>query len=148
MENKNLEIFELGLALKKLNIEKMGDVGIRNEDGTNIIFHTNKINIKKFKQFEKKQLMVGTPNSYTQAQSLDERLVQKHISSPAKDIIAQNFDTEIKSIENTLTSKSSIAQKEKALNKLEKMNNYALNAKQKLMIEKLQNQYLKKGVSK
>ncbi|WP_252196068.1 hypothetical protein [Campylobacter vulpis] len=36
-----------------------------------------------------KQSMVGTPTSYTQAQSLDERLVQKNISSTANEIIPQ-----------------------------------------------------------
>ena len=34
--------------------------------------------------------MVGTPTSYTQAQSLDERLVQKNISSAMITIISHN----------------------------------------------------------
>lgn len=75
------------IAARQLDDEKMADVGIRNDNGTNVIYHANKINAKKMKQFERKaenQLMVGTPNSYTQAQSLDERLVQKNISSASK----------------------------------------------------------------
>ena len=34
--------------------------------------------------------MVGTPTSYTQAQSLDERLVKKNISSAMITIISHN----------------------------------------------------------
>ena len=34
--------------------------------------------------------MVGTPTSYTQAQSLDERLVQKNISSAMIAIVSHN----------------------------------------------------------
>ncbi|WP_299549534.1 hypothetical protein [uncultured Helicobacter sp.] len=41
------------------------------------------------KEIVYKQPMVGTPTSYTQAQSLDGRLVQKNISSTAKEIIPQ-----------------------------------------------------------
>ncbi|MDO7253072.1 hypothetical protein [Helicobacter cappadocius] len=108
------------IVAKKLNEKKMGDIGIRNEDGINMIFHANKINVKKFKQFEKKQLMVGTPNSYTQAQSLDERLVQKHISSPARDILPQtdkSQETQKSQLSNTQKPKYKENENESTPNK-------------------------------
>ncbi len=52
-------------------MKKMGDVAIRNDNGTNVIFHANKKKISEFKRLEAKQQTVGSPNSYTQAQSLD-----------------------------------------------------------------------------
>lgn len=69
--------------------KKMGDVAIRNDNGTNVIFHTNKKKISEFKRVEKKQQMVGSPISYTQAQSLD-GLVQKNSSSVVNESITQN----------------------------------------------------------
>ena len=77
------------LSAKKLDDKKMGDVAIRNDNGTNVIFHENKKKISEFKRLEAKQQTVGSPNSYTQAQSLD-GLVQKNISSLIKNIIPQN----------------------------------------------------------
>lgn len=80
------------LSAKKLDSKKMGDVAIRNDDGTNVIFHANKKKMSEFKRLEAKQQMVGSPNSYTQAQSLD-GLVQKNSSSVVSEtIIAQNSD--------------------------------------------------------
>lgn len=80
------------MAYKKFNERKMGDVGIRNDEGTNIIFHANKRRIDKSIFKDKKETIDGrdahTP--YTQAQSLDGRLVQKNISPIAsKGIITQ-----------------------------------------------------------
>ena len=71
------------MAYKQLNDEKMGDVGIRNDKGTNVIFHANK---KKISELDRlRQSMVGSPTSYTQAQR-----VQQNISSTAKSSITQN----------------------------------------------------------
>lgn len=84
------------IAGKKLDEKKMGDVGIRNDSGTNVIFHVNKKNIKKFKQLEKKQSLVGSPNSHTLRParlSVDSTQLSngaKAHSTIAKDIIAQN----------------------------------------------------------
>ena len=50
--------------------------------------------------------MVGTPNSYTQAQSLDERLVKNDISPANENILANS------------TYKSQAAQGEKAMDML------------------------------
>ena len=83
------------LAAKELNNNKMGEVGVRRDDNINKIFHANEKNAKKMRQLEKKEVvykrsMVGTPTSYTQAQSLDERLVENSISLTANGIIPQN----------------------------------------------------------
>ena len=80
------------IAGKKLNDEKMGEIGIRKNENISKIFHANEKNIKKLKQLDKKEVvyrqsMVGTPTSYTQAQSLDERLVDNNISLTADSII-------------------------------------------------------------
>ena len=80
------------LSAKKLDDKKMGDVAIRNDNGTNVIFHANKKKISEFKRLEAKQQTVGSPNSYTQAQSLD-GLVQKNSSSVVSEpIIPQNSE--------------------------------------------------------
>lgn len=80
------------LSAKKIDDKKMGDVAIRNDNGTNVIFHANKKKISEFKRLEAKQQTVGSPNSYTQAQSLD-GLVQKNSSSVVSEpIIPQNSE--------------------------------------------------------
>ena len=73
----------------------MGEIGIRKDENISKIYHANEKNIKKIGQLDKKEViykkpMVGTPTSYTQAQSLDERLVQKNISSAMITIISHN----------------------------------------------------------
>ncbi|PAF42173.1 hypothetical protein [Helicobacter sp. 11S03491-1] len=79
------------LAAKKLDTQKMGEIGIRNDEGTNVIFHANKKRIREFERLEEKIITDGedahTP--HIQAQSLDGRLVQKNISS-AKSILPKN----------------------------------------------------------
>ncbi|WP_258864965.1 hypothetical protein [Helicobacter sp. MIT 14-3879] len=47
------------IAVKKLNEEKMGDVGIRNDKGTNIIFHVNLSSNRNFKRLAKKEVVTG-----------------------------------------------------------------------------------------
>lgn len=121
------------LAIKQLDQNKMGEIAVQNDNGTNVIFHTNK---KRLKELEKiKQSLVETPTPsthrsksagelmkekpssganahsmivtdgrdahtpYTQAQSLDERLVQKHISS-AGHILPQTDKSKYKEEEN------------------------------------------------
>ena len=64
----------------------MGEIDIHKDENISKIYHANEKNIKKIGQLGTNQVvykkpMVGTPTSYTQAQSLDERLVQKNISS-------------------------------------------------------------------
>ena len=73
----------------------MGEVGIRKDENINKIFHANEKNIKKLRQLDKKEVIykkqvVGTPNSYTQAQSLDERLVKNDISPANENILANS----------------------------------------------------------
>lgn len=72
--------------------EKMKEIIVKNDNGTNVIFHANKKKISEFKRLEAKQQTVGSPNSYTQAQSLD-GLVQKNSSSVVSEpIIPQNSE--------------------------------------------------------
>ena len=96
---------------KKLNDKKMGEVGIRKDENISKIFHANEKNIKKLRQLDKKEVIykkqvVGTPNSYTQAQSLDERLVKNDISPASENIVTNS------------TYKSQAAQGEKAMDML------------------------------
>ncbi len=71
----------------------MGEVGIREDGESAKIFHVNEKNVKKLKQLERKEVVyrqqsvVGTPTSYTQAQSLDGRLVENNISSNTDEIL-------------------------------------------------------------
>ncbi|EAH9284639.1 hypothetical protein ACLI44_001098 [Campylobacter upsaliensis] len=80
------------IAGKKLNEKKMGEVGIRKDENISKIFHANEKRLKNLELMAKKDVVVDGRNahtSYTQAQSLDGRLVQKNISSTANEIIPQ-----------------------------------------------------------
>ena len=61
--NRNNKDYKVIKAAKVLNDEKMADVVIKNENGTNEIFHTNKKRIKEFKRLKMKEnlLQVETP---------------------------------------------------------------------------------------
>lgn len=136
---------DLFVAKRNLSFEdKMGDVGIRNEEGTNRIYHVLKRNPNEFNRLlrraERLQLLVETSKThtsrpaeqdadinisgdkthsatvtqskiaaggrdahtpYTQAQSLDGRLVQKNISPATdKNIISQSLLNNLKECEN------------------------------------------------
>lgn len=99
---KDIEI----IAAKRLDSRKMGDIGVRNENGTNKIFHANKTRISNFQRLEKKALEIvaggrDAHTPYTQAQSLDGRLVQKNISPATdKNIISQSLLNNLKECEN------------------------------------------------
>ena len=70
----------------------MGEVGIRKDENISKIFHANEKRLKNLELMAKKDVVVDGRNahtSYTQAQSLDGRLVQKNISSTANEIIPQ-----------------------------------------------------------
>ncbi|WP_270975492.1 hypothetical protein [Campylobacter helveticus] len=52
------------MVAKILDDKKMVDIGIRNDNGTNIVFHTNKKNISQFYKFKKDaQVLVETPST-------------------------------------------------------------------------------------
>ncbi|RAX56227.1 hypothetical protein CCZ01_09725 [Helicobacter monodelphidis] len=92
IKNPNARSDKDFIAAKQLDNKKMGDVGLRNDSGINVIFHANKKKIEEFERLQDKiekgkVQVVGTPTSYTQAQSLD-GLVQEN-SSPAEPIIPQ-----------------------------------------------------------
>ncbi|EDO9612309.1 hypothetical protein GY398_001223 [Campylobacter coli] len=85
------------IAGKKLNEKKMGEVGIRKDENISKIFHANEKRIKNLELMAKKDVVVDGRNahtSYTQAQSLDGRLVQKNISSATNKIIPQQAKEE------------------------------------------------------
>lgn len=80
------------IAGKKLNEKKMGEVGIRKDEDISKIFHANEKRLKNLELMVKKDVIVDGRDAhtpYTQAQSLDGRLVQKNISSTTNEIIAQ-----------------------------------------------------------
>ena len=59
----------------------MGEVGVRNDRGTNVIFHANEKRLKNLDLMSKKNIVIDGRDAhtpYTQAQSLDGRLVQKN----------------------------------------------------------------------
>ncbi len=83
------------IAGKKLNDKKMGEIGVRQDENIVKIFHADEKNIKHLKRLHKKEVVyrqsvVGSLNSYTQAQSLDERLVDNNSSPTTNDIIPQS----------------------------------------------------------
>ncbi len=65
--NKNNEDYTIIKAAKRLNNEKMADVVIKNEDGINEIFHTNKKRIREIERLKnmKNLLQVETPTPST-----------------------------------------------------------------------------------
>ena len=68
------------MVFKKLDDKKMGDVGIRNDNGVNIIFHTNKKNISKFRKIEKSQTLVEASSAKAAPTRLD------HYASKSNDL--------------------------------------------------------------
>ncbi len=85
------------MSYKQISDTKMGDVGIRNDNGTNVIYHANKKRLRNIEQVRKntedKENTVdgrGVHSPYTQAQSLDGRLVDNNISSTDESIISKN----------------------------------------------------------
>ena len=85
------------IVAKRLDERKMGDVGIRNDEGTNVIYHTNKKNIRGF---YKLQSLVETPSAkaaptwsdHCADKSKDLPKCIKAPSTTANDIIPQNKD--------------------------------------------------------
>ncbi|MDO7253074.1 hypothetical protein [Helicobacter cappadocius] len=68
------------LAIKELDGNKMGEIAIQNDNGTNVVFHTNK---KRIKELEKiKQSLVETPTPSThRSKSAGELMKEKILSS-------------------------------------------------------------------
>lgn len=60
------------LVIKQLDHKKVGDIAIRNDNGTNIIFHANKKNISKINVEKlKEQMLVETPSAQAAPTRLD-----------------------------------------------------------------------------
>lgn len=59
------------IAYKQLNDRKMGDIGIKNDDGTNVIFHANRQDKRNMNRFDKKAIAGEAVRSlHTQSQTL------------------------------------------------------------------------------
>ncbi|WP_334092485.1 hypothetical protein [Helicobacter typhlonius] len=81
------------IAGKKLNDKKMGEVGVRQDENIVKIFHANEKRLKNLDLLAKKEVVADGRDAhtpYTQAQSLDGRLVDNNISSTTSDIIPQS----------------------------------------------------------
>lgn len=69
------------LAIKQLDRNKMGEIAVQNDNGTNVIFHTNK---KRLKELEKiKQSLVETPTPSTHRSNSAGELMKENPSSGA-----------------------------------------------------------------
>ncbi|WP_236633132.1 hypothetical protein [Campylobacter armoricus] len=107
------------IAGKKLNEEKMGEVGIRKDGNINKIFHANEKRLKNLELMAKKEVIVDGRDAhtpYTQAQSLDGRLVQENISSATNKIISQENKSKAY-FQEKLKNFNHIASKNKELEK-------------------------------
>ena len=85
------------IAGKKLNDRKMGEVGIRNDSGTNVIYHANKKRLKNLNLMAKKDIVIDGRDAHTpyiQAQSLDGLLVENNISPNTESIIPQTQENQ------------------------------------------------------
>lgn len=88
------------LSAKKLDDKKMGEVIIKNDNGTNVIFHANKKRAREFKSLLKKQQLVETPTLSTPSDKPTRGLTandllsssKEHSTVTNKDIIAQNSE--------------------------------------------------------
>ena len=96
-DNKDNRDYEVIKVAKILNAEKMADVVIKNEKGTNEIFHANKKRIGEFDRLRKKEnlLQVETPTPSTRQlnglELIDENLSSANALSTIDDnIISQN----------------------------------------------------------
>ena len=101
------------MLYKQLDNKKMADVGIKNDEGTNIIFHANKKNISKSSYFKKnKQMLVETPSakaaptrlSHCADKSSDLSRDSKVLSTSADNIIPQTQEN--KSIAEQIKAES------------------------------------------
>ncbi|TKX28027.1 hypothetical protein, partial [Campylobacter aviculae] len=93
--------------------QKIGDIGIRNDKGTNVIFHANKSSNRNFKRFVKKNVVVT-----------GEAVHSLHTSRPAE--LGGNNQTLSGANAHSATTEKIIAQKDKSTNdfktKLEEFN--------------------------
>ncbi len=101
------------MLYKQLGNKKMADVGIRNDEGTNIIFHANKKNVSKSNYFKKnKQMLVETPSAkaaptrsnHCADKSNDLSRDSKVLSTSANDIMPQKEQSDTETKQNTQDS--------------------------------------------
>ncbi len=98
MENPKSKLDNEVIAAKALNEAKMGDIGIRNDSGTNVIFHANKSALRNIKRLERMLIAGGdvrslhTPDSDAWMGASDKSPGAKALSATDAEIIpnAQN----------------------------------------------------------
>ncbi|MDN5112951.1 hypothetical protein ACN4FE_08760 [Aliarcobacter butzleri] len=74
------------LVAKKLDEHnKMGEIAIENDNGTNVIFHANKKRLSEIKKIEEKQQLVETPTPSTHRDLPTGELMKKDLSSGSKE---------------------------------------------------------------
>lgn len=74
------------LVAKKLDEHnKMGEIAIENDNGTNVIFHANKKRLSEIKKIEEKQQLVETPTPSTHRDLPTGELVIKDLSPSSKE---------------------------------------------------------------
>ena len=89
------------LAIKQLNSKKIGDIAIRNDNGTNVIFHANKKNTSKFSKIKIEEQMLVEASSVKTAPTRSDHYANKPndlsrdikiLSTPASNIIPQSIN--------------------------------------------------------
>ena len=86
------------MAYKQIGGEKIADVGIRNDNGANTIFHANKKNTNKVRKDIRGQMLVETPSAKAAPTRLDHcanepnnsSMCNNTLSAPVGDIISQD----------------------------------------------------------
>ena len=73
------------LSAKKLDNKKMGEIIIKNDKGTNVIFHANKKRAREFKSLLKKQQLVETPTPSTPSYNPTRGLTANDLLSSSKE---------------------------------------------------------------
>ena len=83
------------IVAKELNDKNMGDIGIRNDEGTNVIFHANKKGMRDFNRLKRIKERIEANGGdalslHTPSQAwMGANVVSSTLSSASKDIIPQ-----------------------------------------------------------
>ena len=88
--NKDKEIYK---AARRLDNKRMGDIVIKNKNGTNEIFHANKKNIKEFERLQK-QVEAGSRFAHFLHPDLKSAWAGSKEHSPANEIIPQTQENQ------------------------------------------------------
>ncbi|WP_054198806.1 hypothetical protein [Helicobacter pullorum] len=104
--NKDIGIFK---ALKKLDNEKMGDIVIKNDSGTNVIYHANKKSIAKLAKFKKEGQILVEASSAKAAPTRSNHYASKSFDLPKCNKAPSISATEIIPQSNNIPSTSKLS---------------------------------------